>query len=356
MNIIENYHDPNHPTAFSGINTIYKFYNGSISKKKIRDLLKHSFSYSIHRETKKRYRNPYMVYFKRQQFQIDLVDIKELHKENDGYKYLLTCIDVFTKKAFVRPCKSKKASEILTQFKSILNEAGKYPRTLLSDKGSEIKNRLFNKFCKDNNIKQIFPETEVHASVVERFNKTIQVILYKYLSQNETLRYIDKLQNFVNSYNTRYHRSIKMTPNQGEKKINHPKIFREIDRKIKQLFKKKGSPKFKVGDYVRVKPLRRTFRRAYDQQFTEEIFEITEIKSNLPVLMYKIKDLNNEDIIGSFYEDELSHTIKPDEFKIDKVLMRKVVNGIPMAFVSWKGYGKDFNQWIRDTDIVELKK
>jgi hypothetical protein len=72
--------------------------------------------------------------------------------------------------------------------------------------------------------------------------------------------------------------------------------------------------------------------------------------------MYKIKDLNNEDIIGSFYEDELSHSVKPEEFKIDKILKKKVIKGIPMSFVSWKGYGKDFNQWIRDIDIVELKK
>jgi hypothetical protein len=147
-----------------------------------------------------------------------------------------------------------------------------------------------------------------------------------------------------------------MTPNEGEKKENHPKIFEEVDKKIKRLFKKRGLAKFKVGDYVRVKPVRRVFRRAYDPQFTEEIFEIVNIKRNLPILMYKIKDLNNEDIIGSFYEDELSHSVKPEEFKIDKILKKKVINGIPMTFVSWKGYGKDFNQWIRDSDIIEIKK
>jgi hypothetical protein len=355
MDILKNYHNPSHPTAFSGVNTIYKFYKGGISRRKIRDILKHSLSYTTHKETKKRYRNPYMVYFKRQQFQIDLIDIKELHKENDGYKYLLTCIDVFTKKAFVRPCKSKTASEVLSKFKSILNEAGKYPKTLLSDKGSEIKNRIFNKFCMDNNIKQIFPETDVHAAVVERFNKTLQVIIYKYLTQNETLRYIDKLQKFVSSYNNRYHRSIRMSPNEGEKLKNHPKIFREIDKKITALYKKRGVPKFNIGDFVRVKPVRRMFRRAYDPQFTEEIFEITEIKDNLPILMYKLKDLNNEEILGSFYDDELSHTIKPHTFKIDKILKRQVINGESMAYVSWRGYGPEFNQWIPIKDIINLK-
>ena len=353
--ILEYYHQPGHPIAYSGINKIYNYFGKTIPLKTIREKLKDSYSYTIHKETKKSQRNPYYIYYKRQQFQIDLIDIQALATSNDGVKYLLTCIDVFTKKAFVRACKNKTAPEVLKQFKSIINEAGKKPRTLLSDKGSEIKNKIFNKYCRENGIKQIFPENEMHAAVVERFNKTFQVLLYKYLSQNNTLRYIDYLQDLVKSYNKRYHRTIKMSPNEGELSKNHPKIFMELNDRIMALRRKKRKPKYKIGDEVRIKPNRFKFRRAYDKQFLEEIFIITNIKDNMEVIMYEIKDLLDEPIIGAFYEDELSAVNDPKVYKIDKVIKRKKINGEMQYLVSWIGYGPKFNQWIPEADFIHLR-
>ena len=353
--ILQNYHNPLHPTAFGGINTVHRYYDGEISRKQIEKILKKSYSYSKHKETKKPTTNPYFVYSKHQQFQIDLIEVISLSKYNRGVKYLLTCIDVFTKKAFVRACMTKRSDEILNAFKSILDEAGEYPKTILSDKGAEIKNRKFAKFCKDNGIKQIFPENEVHAAVVERFNKTLQIIMYKYMTQNETLTYIDNLQHFVESYNSRYHRSIKMSPDEGEKRENHPKIFMEVDEKIRKIRSKRQTPKFAVGDFVRIKDARRKFKRSYETQFGEEVFKIYKIKKNLPIIMYKLKDLKDEKIIGSFYESELSATPEPESFKINKIIKRRIVDGEPQVFVSWKGYGSKFNQWIPMRDVRRLR-
>jgi hypothetical protein len=353
--ILQYYHQPGHPIAYAGINKIYEYFNKKIPKKTIQETLKKSYAYTIHKETKKSRRNPYYIYYKRQQFQIDLIDIQSISKQNGGVKFLLTCIDVFTKKAFVRACKNKTAPEILKQFKSILIEAKKKPRTLLSDKGSEIKNKMFNGFCKDNNIKQIFPENEIHAAVVERFNKTFQIILYKYLSQNNTLRYVDRLYDFMDSYNRRYHRSIKMTPNEGELSENHPKIFMEVNEKIMKLKRQNRKPKFKINDEVRIKPSRFKFRRAYNKQFLEEIFKVSRINDNMDVIMYELKDLLDEPIIGAFYKDELSAVLDQNIYKIDKVIKRKKINGQPMALVSWIGYGPKFNQWIPEDDVIDLR-
>ena len=62
---------------------------------------------------------------------------------------------------------------------------------------------------------------------------------------------------------------------------------------------------------------------------------------------YVINDLNGEEIIGAFYENELQST-NQQEFRIEKVLMKKGGN----IYVKWKGYDNSFNSWIDKKDIV----
>ena len=62
---------------------------------------------------------------------------------------------------------------------------------------------------------------------------------------------------------------------------------------------------------------------------------------------YVINDLNGEEIIGTFYKNELQGT-KQNEFKIEKVIKRKD----DKLYVKWKGYDNSFNSWIDKKDIV----
>ena len=60
-----------------------------------------------------------------------------------------------------------------------------------------------------------------------------------------------------------------------------------------------------------------------------------------------INDLNGEEIIGTFYENELQKT-KQNEFRIEKVIKKKG----DKLYVKWKGYDNSFNSWIDKKDIV----
>ena len=51
------------------------------------------------------------------------------------------------------------------------------------------------------------------------------------------------------------------------------------------------------------------------------MFIIKKVKNTVP-WTYVINDLNNEEIIGSFYEKELQKT-NQKEFRIEKILKRK---------------------------------
>ena len=104
-----------------------------------------------------------------------------------------------------------------------------------------------------------------------------------------------------------------------------------------------SKPKFKVGDKFRIsKHQRNVFGKGYTPNWTEELFTINEVQHTNPIT-YKIKDVNNEEIQGSFYEPELLRA-KQDVFRIDKVLWRDYKK--KQALINWKGYDDKFNSWI----------
>ena len=79
----------------------------------------------------------------------------------------------------------------------------------------------------------------------------------------------------------------------------------------------------------------------------EEVFTVDNIQYTNP-FTYKLKDLNNEEIKGSFYEPELLKA-KQDVFRIDKVIKRDYKK--KQALVKWSGYSDDFNSWLKFKDL-----
>ena len=80
--------------------------------------------------------------------------------------------------------------------------------------------------------------------------------------------------------------------------------------------------------------------------WSEVTFIIKKIKNTVPQT-YVINDLNGEEIIGTFYENELQKT-NQKEFRIEKVLKKKG----DKLYVKWKGYDNSFNSWIDKKNIL----
>ena len=67
-----------------------------------------------------------------------------LSKENNGYKYILTVIDVLSKYTRVEPNKTKSAENLVKAFEKICKK-GRQPGKLHTDKGTEFTIRLFQR-------------------------------------------------------------------------------------------------------------------------------------------------------------------------------------------------------------------
>jgi len=112
-------------------------------------------------------------------FQIDLVLLSSLSSFNDGMRYLLTCIDIFSKRAWAVPVARKSAQDVVEAFEKIL--ADQKCTMVQSDKGTELLNSTFQSMLKWHGIKFYTSENEdLKAGVVEQFNRTLKRKIFRY--------------------------------------------------------------------------------------------------------------------------------------------------------------------------------
>jgi hypothetical protein len=118
--------------------------------------------------------------------------------------------------------------------------------------------------------------------------------------------------------------------------------------------KPRRKSKLKVGDYVRVSKMGDIFTKGYMSSWSTEIFKIIKMDFK-DVFTYKLNDLNDQPIIGSFYSNELQKiTYKPKDqlFKINQILKSRKKGKRKQVLVSWVGYPSSFDSWI---DATKLK-
>ena len=139
--------------------------------------------------------------------------------------------------------------------------------------------------------------------LAERFIRTLKNKIFKHMTATSKDCYVDVLDDIVNKYNNSVHKTIKMKPIDVT-----DDSFAECNEESN-----KKNPKFNVGDHVRISKYKDVFAKGYTPNWSEEIFIIKEVKDTVP-WTYSISDINNEKILGSFYEKELQ--------KIDQKVFR----------------------------------
>ena len=280
----------------------------------------------------------------------DLIDMQYYSRTNKGYKYILMIIDVFSKYGWAIPVKNKSGPEMVKAFGELWNSGQKPPKYLWTDKGKEFVNKLMQELLKKNNVHMYWTENEEKSCIVERWNRTIKRIMWKYFTTHRTGVYSTILPDLIQKYNTTYHHSIQCTPTDARKPSNHQHVFNALykERDSTQLRKR---PKFHVGDQVRISKKKKTFEKGYTANWKEEVFKVTKVQPTFPYT-YKLEDTRSESVKGTFYEPELLHA-KQTAFRIEKVLKHRTTKaGKKEIYVKWLGYSKDFNQWIPKEDIA----
>ena len=136
----------------------------------------------------------------------DLADMQLMNKFNNGFRFSLCVIDIFSKYAWVVTLKDKKGITITNALQRVLKESDGKPNKIWVDKGSECYNSSVKKWLKDNNIEIYSIYNKGKSVVAERFIRTLETKIYKYMTSISINVYIDKLDDVVNEYNNTYHR------------------------------------------------------------------------------------------------------------------------------------------------------
>jgi hypothetical protein len=185
-------------------------------------------------------------------------------------------------------------------------------------------------------------------------NRTLQGIIYMYMTENETFRYVDVLDALVSSYNNRGHRTLQfLTPNQAEKPEYAGKVLCALNIHYSKALNARKPPTLSVGQTVRVAKLKDKMTRGYQERFNQEHFKIIEVLTRQPVPMYKLQSMDNHEIIeGAFYKNELQ-VIDGDVFKVERVLKSRIKNKSKELYIKWKGFGDQHNSWEPAENIVK---
>ena len=325
----------------------------SVSKKQVKDWLKTQDTYTRYKPIVRRHAfRKTMVGYLGEQIQMDLIDMSRYRSK--GYNWILTSVEILSRYAFCLPVKrkdtenmTKAVTELLKQFKT---RFGIYPKFAQFDDGKEFYNVGVKSLLSKHDITYFSTKSEKKAAVVERFNRTLKGLMWKYFYSKGTYNWVDVLPQLTENYNNTKHSSILMKPKDVTKK-NENEVWTTL---FGYHFGSSPIPKFKVGNTVRISKYKSILYKGYEANFSEEIFKITKVICGDPNV-YELEDFDGEPIIGKFYAEELSAVEKKDDvYRVEKIIKRKKVNGKKMALVKWLGYESKHNSWIPEDDIQDI--
>lgn len=175
--------------------------------------------------------------------------------------------------------------------------------------------------------------------------------------KNRTSRYIDRLDDMVQTYNKTPHKSLDNIAPQSVNKGNEANLWAHMFLKPSKV-KGVRPYQFKLKDMVRISHTNMIFKRSYDEQYTREIFKITKRFRMQNIPMYRLKDLLSQPIKGNFYESELQKVDKNEDtlWFIEKRLRKRKRNGQVEWLVKFYGFDHRFNQWIPERDITDVSE
>jgi len=220
---------------------------------------------------------------------------------------------------------NKTGRECAEAYERLLNKSGRHCWRLASDSGKEYLNEHFAKLLKKNGIEHRIPKNhDVKCALAESSVKRLKTRIYRYLTEKNTLRYVDVLDEIVESLNHMPLASLGGICSADVNVKNAEVVWQRLYGHEKEL---EAKHKYQIGQKVRLAKEKSVFTKGYKNTFTVEIFLIKKRLFKDPPA-YIIEDLNGEEIDSVVYETELVAYNKTDDvYKIEKILRTRKRKG-----------------------------
>ena len=249
-----------------------------------------------------------MARFKNDQWQADLIEYKDLRYQNQGYRYILLVIDVFSKVVYVEAIKQKTGDLTAEAMDKILQSTDA-PVMLVTDGGREFFNSHFDKVMVSHNIHHFRTPTKTpwKAAVAERANRTIKTRINRWMQHTKKENWISVYKQIVENYNKTPHSAHKMAPLDVTNE-NRAAVYKRLYPKSKITVE----CRLKVGDKVRRIREKKQFEKGYTPNWSEEIYIVSAVRQKNAVCWYKLKDSTNKELEGIWYYYQLNLVARND--------------------------------------------
>jgi hypothetical protein len=88
--------------------------------------------------------------------------------------------------------------------------------------------------------------------------------------------------------------------------------------------------------------------------WTKRVYTVSKVQNTKPIT-YKVDDIVDGTVIGSFYAQELQKT-DMNYFLIDEIKKRRTRNGKKEILVTWQGYEDLMAEWIPENSLQDFQK
>ncbi|KAG0439816.1 Pro-Pol polyprotein [Dictyocoela muelleri] len=205
--IIYNYHLPSHLSADKLHSRISAEYIG-ISRDIVREYVKKCEACNMAGSFVKKQNLTYIIAHKtHERLFMDLIDLKKYHEINNGYKYILTCIDSFSKFAFCYLIMSKDSEIIAEKLEGLCSIEGRWDK-IHTDNGKKFCNKHFKDIIDKFNMIHVKgrPRYLESQGQIERFYGTLKRRLSKCLFGKEKM-WISVLRDVLFQHNSSIHKA-----------------------------------------------------------------------------------------------------------------------------------------------------
>lgn len=345
-------------TSYGGIQPILNSLRQSdsnISLKHVKERLSFLDSYTKHKVFKRKFPRlsvwaPYQGY----RVEIDLLAMSRYADDNNNVNYVLNIVDQFSRMAYCEPLKSKSPNEVCMAFKKIWTRVPFTIQSVYADNGTEWKGAV-KTFLEHHHCKFIVAASWVKASIVERFQKTLKIRLTKYMRQQHSYRYVDALQAIVRNINNSVNRTIATTPASINIKNQHILFNRLRGNRLNNTKFKQASPDFAVGDDVIAGYKTETFRRGYEQNYTDEVFTIDYVYPSHPPT-FRLRDRKDRLLPRKYYGSELQRVRFDGNYVYDlEIRGRKGSGETAQTLVHFLTEPDDKEEWIKSSALITHK-
>ena len=349
----EVYYNVGDPSGFASIKKLYDSVKQSFPQltiKYVREWLSAQKPYSLLRSAKYKFkRNRVLVASVNEEFQADLLDVRNLSTSNKNVRFLLTVVDVLSKYAYAIPLKNKTAHAVRNAFAQIFKE--RVPAIVQTDDGNEFKGTVKTLFDEYNILHVVANDAQIKCSVAERFNKTLRLKIAKYLRHTNKRTYIDVLEKIVSAYNRTVHSQTRMRPidvtietqQTAFDNLYGGKTYREM---LLENYRKKA--KLSVGDFVRLKLFKKTFGRGYQDNWSTQLYRIVKAYKTGQKAMFKVSNAMNNELSRKYYQEDLQK-IMPKVYSVTATNRKRTRAGEVQVEVLYDGIKTP--QWIPETSL-----